>query len=194
MTWELEGDLSLARAHSRRWLSIIAVVIPVVAAVLLSAWFIRAYISPPTVAIHNPAMMAEAPPPPPAVPRRAVVEAPPPPMAVAQPAEPPVPETSQKTSALPMFATLAAAPPSLASAPPAYADPVLDTPAVPSIIVAEPAEIEAAEPITGPVPLPRAKPHGRVAAVAGPIPLPRPRPAEAAPEPDLPEIDRHSIN
>lgn len=209
MTWELEGNLSLERSHTRRWVSIIAVVIPVTAFMLLAAWFIRAYISPPTVAIHNPVMMADAPPPPPAVPKRAAVEAPPPPpavpkravveapppMAVAEPAETALPERSQTASALPMFATLAVAPPSMPSAPPAYADPAQDAPpAASSTMVAEPEAIESSEPIAGPVPLPRAKPHGRLALMGGPIPLPRPRPTELAPEPDLPPIDRHSVN
>src|SRR5437763_14344490 len=110
MTLELEGNLSLERAHTRRWVSIIAVVIPVAALVLLAAWFIRAYIVPPTVAIHNPAMLADAPPPPPAVPRRAMVEAPKPPLpvAVAAPVEPPVKETPAPAFALPMFASLSA--------------------------------------------------------------------------------------
>ena len=31
MTMELEGNLSLERAHTRRWVSIIAVIIPVAA-------------------------------------------------------------------------------------------------------------------------------------------------------------------
>ena len=51
MTMELEGDLQLERAHTRRWVAIIAVLIPVSAVVLLSAWFVRVYIVPPTVAI-----------------------------------------------------------------------------------------------------------------------------------------------
>ena len=80
MAFELEGNLSIEHAHTRRWVSIIAVVIPVAAFVLLAAWFIRAYIVPPTVAIHSPPMMADAPPPPPAVPKRAMVEAPKPPL------------------------------------------------------------------------------------------------------------------
>ena len=50
MTMELEGNLSLERAHTRRWVSIIAVIIPVGAVVLLAAWFIRVYVAPPTVA------------------------------------------------------------------------------------------------------------------------------------------------
>src|SRR4051812_43711136 len=150
MALELEGDLSLERAHTRRWVSIIAVIIPVAAFVLLGAWFIRAYIVPPTVSISNVTMLAEAPPPPPAIPKRAQVEAPPPPMnapmaTAERNRKPPVP-----SPALPMFATLSAAPPAMDRVPPAYADPVQETPAVaPSIMVAEPvAEIEHSEPLT----------------------------------------------
>jgi hypothetical protein len=196
MTLELEGDILLERAHSRRWVSIIAVFIPVAASVLLAAWFIRVYVDPPTVAIPSPVMIADAPPPPAALPKRAMVEAPPPPIPMPEPAKTPEPERTQTASALPMFATLSAAPPSLATAPPAYADPVQDMPSadVPSIIVAEPAEIEPSEPIAGLVPLPRAKPHGPVAALTGAVPLPRPRPTEIAPEADIPAVDRHSIN
>src|SRR5882757_7720768 len=130
MALELDGDLSLERANTLRWVSIIAVVIPVAAFVLLAAWFIRAYIVPPTVAIHSPPMMADVPPPPPAVPKRAMVEAPKPPLpvAVAAPAETPVNEIPVKETpapafALPMFATLSAAPPSLPSTSPAFVDP-----------------------------------------------------------------------
>ena len=43
------------------------------------------------------------------------------------------------------------------------------------------AELEPAEPIAGPVPVPRAKPHGPVAALHGAVPLPRPKPAEPSP-------------
>jgi len=62
-------------------------------------------------------------------------------------------------------------------------------------MVAEPAaELAPSEPIAGPVPLPRTKPNGRVAAVVGAVPLPRPRPVEAAPEPEPPALDRHGVN
>jgi hypothetical protein len=58
-----------------------------------------------------------------------------------------------------------------------------------------PATLEAATPIAGPVPLPHAKPHSRVAQVTGEIPLPRPRPVENAPAPtDLPAVDRHAVD
>jgi hypothetical protein len=209
MTLELEGNLSLERAHMRRWVSIIAVVIPVAAFVLLAAWFIRAYIVPPTVAIHSHPMMADAPPPPPAVPKRAMVEAPKPPLpaAVATPVETPVKEMPAPAFALPMFATLSAAPPSFPSTSPAFADPAQDVspaaasvaapvtePAMAPVLAAEPAELEPSEPIAGPVPVPRVKPHGPVAALRTAVPLPRPKPADALPEPDLPAVDRHSVN
>jgi hypothetical protein len=194
MALELDGNLSIERAHTRRWVSIIAVVIPVAAFVLLAAWFIRAFIVPPTVAIHNPTMMADAPPPPPAVPKRAMVEAPKPPLpvAVAAAAETPVKETPAPAFALPMFATLSAAPPSLPSTSPAFADPAPDVaPITAPVLAAEPTELEPSEPIAGPVPLPRAKRH---AALRTAVPLPRPKPSDVAPEPDLPAIDRHGVN
>jgi hypothetical protein len=212
MALELDGDLSLERANTRRWVSIIAVVIPVAAFVLGGAWFIRAYIVPPTVAVHNPTMMADIPPPPPTLPKRAMVEAPKPPLpvTVAAPVETSVKETPAPAFALPMFATLAAAPPSLPSTSPAFADPAQDvSPSAASVAApitapvaapvtaaesAEPAELEPSEPIAGPVPVPRSKPHGSLAALHGAVPLPRPKPTELLPEPDLPAVDRHGVN
>jgi hypothetical protein len=196
MTMEFEGNLLVERAHTRRWVSIIAVIIPVAAIVLLAAWFIRVYVAPATVLVPNPPMIVAEPPAPPAVSQRAETAAPQPPAAMAETATAP-PASDRPASTLPMFATLAV-PPSLGSAPPApaYADPVQDaTPAAPSIMVDEPVALDSGEPIAGPVPLPRAKPHGRVALLASSIPLPRPRPAEIAlPPDDLPVVDRHAID
>ena len=124
MTMELEGNLSLERAHTRRWVPIVAVIIPVGAIVLLAAWFVRVYVAPATVLIPNPPMIVAEPAAPPASSVRAQTEAPPPPTAMAEPANPPASE--QTAAALPMFATLAVVPPSVGSAPPAYADPVQD--------------------------------------------------------------------
>jgi len=192
MTMELEGNLSLERSHTRRWVAIIAVIIPVTAIVLLATWFIRVYVAPKTVLIPNPPMIVAEPPETPAVSTRVRTEAPQPPAVMAEPANPPPSEPT--ASALPMFATLAAVPPALGSATPAFADPAQDTSPAPSITVAETTEIEPGEPIAGPVPLPRSKPHGRVALLASAIPLPRPRPAEiAAPLEDVPVIERHGI-
>ena len=76
MDLQLEGHLNSDRVATRRWVSIIAVVIPVGAFVLLAGLFIRAYVVPPTVGIPGPATVAEAPPPLPTIPKRAAVEAP----------------------------------------------------------------------------------------------------------------------
>jgi type IV secretory pathway VirB10-like protein len=263
MTYEFRGGLDLERAHARRWVSIIAVVIPVAAFVLLGSWFIRAYVAPPTVDIPNPMMMAAAPPPaappvraqietprietprpqPPQVATRTEVEVPmtppvatrtqveapipPPPQTVARApadtarpvaAEPPAPppaqdratertmertteRTTERTeqraefaSALPMLATLTVAPPSLGSTIPGYADPAQDTaPAEAKAVTAENDALEPSEPIAGPIPLPKKKPHARIALFTGAVPLPRPRPADSFPPPDLPAVDRHTI-
>lgn len=198
MTMEFEGNLVLERAHTRRWVSIIAVIIPVAAIVLLAAWFIRVYVAPATVLIPNPPMIVAEPPAPPAASARADTAARQPPPAMAEVTTLPPAGDRPASSTLPMFATLAVVPPSLGSAPPApaYADPAQDaSSAVPSIMVDEPAALEPGEPIAGPVPLPRAKPHGPVALLTSSIPLPRPRPAEIAPPPDdIPVIDRHAID
>ena len=192
MTMELEGNLSLERPHTRRWVQVVAVIIPVGAIVLLAAWFVRVYVAPATVLIPNPPMTVAEPAEPAPSSERAQVEAPQPPAVMAEPADPPASE--QTVSSLPMFATLALAPPALGGATPAYADPAQDSPPAPSIMVAETEAIEPAEPIEAPVPLPRAKPHARVAVLASAIPLPRPRPAEiVAPPEDVPVVDRHSI-
>ena len=192
MTMELEGNLSLERPHTRRWVPIVAVIIPVGAIVLLAAWFVRVYVAPATVLIPNPPMIVAEPAQPPSSSVRAQTEAPQPPTMMVEPASPPA--TEQTTAAAQMFATLALVPPAVSSATPAYADPVQDNSPAPSIMAAEAEAIEPGEPIDGPVPLPRAKPHGRVALLAGAIPLPRPRPAEiAAPPEDIPAVERHAI-
>lgn len=59
---EFEGELILDRKPARRWVSAIAVVIPVVACVAGVAWFVRAFISPPIIAIPGPMTLAAAPP------------------------------------------------------------------------------------------------------------------------------------
>jgi hypothetical protein len=252
MTYEYRGSLDLERAHARRWVSIIAVVIPVAAFVLLGSWFIRAYVAPPTVDVPNPMMMATAPPPaappvraqietprpqPPQVATRTEVEVPmtppvatrtqveapipPPPQTVARApadtarpaaAEPDAPPPAlQRTvdrseprveiaSALPMLATLTAAPPSLGSPIPGYPDAPKEAALVEPAPAAEAAPVtaendalEPSEPIAGPIPLPKKKPHARIALLTGAVPLPRPRPADSLPPPDLPAVDRHAI-
>ena len=172
MAFELEGDLSLERAHTRRWVSIIAVVIPVAAFVLLAAWFIRAFIVPPTVAIHNPAMMADAPPPPPTVPKRAMVEAP----------KPPIWRgcgcrrlSSLRSKRRPLLHSrcrclhrLSAAPPSLPSTSPAFADPAPDVSPDPAPIAA-PITAPVAAPITAPVVADPGSQSTVVASIAAPV-------------------------
>ena len=59
---ELEGNLVLERRPARRWVSVVAVIVPVVACLAGVTWFIRAFISPPTIAIPNPMTLAAAPP------------------------------------------------------------------------------------------------------------------------------------
>jgi hypothetical protein len=190
MTMQLEGNFQLERVHTRRWVSIIAVVIPVATVVLVATWFVRVYVAPATVLIANPPpMVAELQPAAASV--HAQIEAPE--AAMAEPADPP---TSDRTgSVLPMFATLALVPPALGGAPSAYADPRPDASAAPSVMAGETGDSEPGQPIAGPVPLPRAKPHGRAARLASAVPLPRARPAEAgAAVEDLPPaIDRHGI-
>ena len=51
---ELEGNLVLERRPARRWVSAVAVIVPVLACLAGVTWFVRAYISPPTIAIPSP--------------------------------------------------------------------------------------------------------------------------------------------
>ena len=53
---ELEGNLVIHRKPARWWAAALAVTLPVLACVAGVAWFIRGYISPPT--IHIPGSMA----------------------------------------------------------------------------------------------------------------------------------------
>jgi hypothetical protein len=197
MELELEGNLILERPPTRRWVSIVAVVVPVVACVVLAAWFIRAYIAPPMAQIPSPMQLAAMSRAPVKVEVPASAPAPelPPPQAASEP-EPAAPPADAPVS-LPMFATLSVAPPSFNSAP-GYADATPDPPAAAFAPPAADQQVAAVDPamtVAGPVPLPRSKPPVSVAAVAGPVPLPRPRPAEAAPAetPAVPAFDRTAI-
>src|ERR1051325_12196794 len=58
---DLEGNLVLERRPARRWVSILAVVIPVVACVVGVSWFVRAFISPPTISIPGSITLATTP-------------------------------------------------------------------------------------------------------------------------------------
>ena len=164
MTMELEGDLSLERAHTRRWVSIIAVIIPVAAIVLLAAWFIRVYIAPPTVAYSESTDdRGRRPRRPPVVRARADRSA-----AAADgdggAGQPAGERTQTAVRAADVCDARGWCRRRSAARPrptPIRSRTRLAPP--PSIMAAEPAAIEPAEPIAGPVPLPRAKPHGRVA-------------------------------
>ncbi len=201
-----EGSLLLDGAPTRRWVSIIAVVIPVGAFVLLAALFIRTYVVPPTYGIPNP-MTAETPTAPIAQPRRVATET----VRLGAPDQ----TMPAATGSLPMLATLAVAPPSatttapttpqpapsMASAPPAptpapaaavvsVAPPPAPAPApgsaaAPAVVASAPPAPPVAE-TTGsrremPLPSiiaaePGAATDDGAAAIAGPVPLPRAKP------------------
>lgn len=193
MTMELEGNILLERTHTRRWVSIIAVVIPVAAFVLVTAWFVRVYIVPPTVAVWNPMTLASAPPEPPAAERMQAEVAQSSITKSEATASRAGSEQAQSGPALPMLATLATVPPALNAAPAAFADPTQDVSPVRPTFTASETDLEASEPIAGPIPMPRAKPHGPMAFFTGAVPLPRPKPADETSAPDLPAIDRHAV-
>jgi hypothetical protein len=185
---ELEGNLILERRPARRWVSVIAVIVPVVACLAGVTWFVRAFISPPTIAIPSPMSLAAAPPAPPAQAEPPVAPQPVASATAASPAPTHSPPASSDTApvALPMFATLAAAPPTFSSAPPggqftgtpaAYADPARE-PAASNFPAAADAMVDA-PPLAGPVPMPRPRPQA-TAALADTVPLPRARPGEEA--------------
>jgi hypothetical protein len=183
---ELEGNLILERRPARRWITVVAVIVPVVACLAGVTWFIRAFISPPTIAIPNPMTLAAAPPAP-AV-RAEPPADPPPPPAQEEVRAAPSPAAAE-LSAAPAAATPSVFPPAPSVFPPVpsrepvttsaavYADPARERPAGTAAATAG-AEIDAA-PIAGPVPLPRPRRQAAVA-IAGPVPLPRPRPADEA--------------
>lgn len=182
---DLEGNLILDRKPARRWVTAIAVVIPVVACVAGVTWFVRAFISPPTIAIPGPMMLAATPPaPPPALPMRADPPSPKP-----EPVWPAVmvPSASAASSYPPSTAaTVGAAPPAanpfpppqparMAAAPPAFSDPAPEIPPP----AAAPATEAPAMPIIGRIPMPRPRPPESVlAAMHAAVPTPHPRPAE----------------
>jgi len=203
MSLELQGNILLERAPTRRWVSIIAVVIPAAAFAMLATWFIRAYVAPPTISVPSPMVVASAAPQEPASPRQIETKIPEaaapaavvsvaqvsitPPPAVEVPAPPP--------ASLPMLDTLSAAPPA-AELPPAQPaeepSPAATTGVAHAAQPAEPAPAES-EPMAGSIPMPRAKPRLSMARVTGPVPLPRPKPAEDLPPPDLPANDVHAV-
>jgi hypothetical protein len=192
---ELEGNLILERRPARRWLSVVAVIVPVLACLAGVTWFIRAFVSPPTIAVPNPMVLAAAPavraePPVAAPPAREETSAAP------APAEPAAPPDSAPPSVFPPAPSVFPPAPSrepVTTSTAAYSDPARESP-VGTAPTSAATGIDAA-PIADPVPLPRARRQAAVA-IAGPVPLPRPRPAEgtSAPvlQPSQPAYSRHS--
>jgi hypothetical protein len=177
---ELEGNLILERRPARRWVSALAVVVPVLLCLAGVTWFVRAFISPPTITIPSPMSLAAAPPAPPvraeppAASPPAPVEAPADPApAQASPAQPWPAETSGSAAAQSVFPPV----PPREPVTTAFADPGRNPTAGAAPASAAATGIDAA-PIAGPIPLPRARPHETVAVASAAVPLPRPRPAE----------------
>lgn len=176
MRWD--GLVAVERPRTRRWISVLAVVVPVFAVAAVAGWFVRAYVAPPTVRIPGPMQLASAPAERPDLSRTAAEtqrtravetvaaaprsEAP----AVAEAADPAVTAPTRPFAPLPatpLFASLSLAPPmaSLGRAPAAYADPG------PAGTAGTMHEARAERPQAAPAP-----PRRRTSAV----PLPRPRP------------------
>jgi hypothetical protein len=207
---EIEGPLAVERRPTRRWVTAVAIVVPVVIPVVifvgLTAWFIRTFVAPPMVAIPSPMVLAAAPAAPPA---KVQVEATalelPNPVPAAEPTarppaaepsvRPPAAEAPEPTPALPMFASLAAAPPTptVGVPPAAFADRALDR-STTMMMMTEPSTLEPGKPIAGPIPMPRPKPRISVALVTEPVPLPRARPIEDSPAPEILPVDRHGVD
>ena len=193
---ELEGNLILERRPARRWVSALAVIVPVLACLAGVTWFVRAFVSPPTISIPGPMILAAAPPAP-AV--RAEPSVAPPPARGEAPAEPS--PAAVEAAASPAFTRPPAAPPAFPPAPSrepvatstaAFADPARETPA--RTAPASAANNVGAALLAGPIPLPRPRPQ-ETEVIASAVPLPRPRPAEETSAPvqaSQPAHDRHS--
>jgi hypothetical protein len=217
----LEGTLDLEPRRVRRWVSVVAIVVPVFLCMAMATWFIRAFIAPPMVAIPAYTTIAAVTPPEPEPPRH-----------VPQPPSPPVQSDSSPASAavtafgeptsppmLPMFATFALAPPdaSLRTAPPATVEPEpnvallspqADSPdPVPGASadfapnpnaapLQDPPDVTATATLEPSEPLagPIPLPRRRLSAVTdGQVPLPRTRPAADTPSGDA-EVQRRVFN
>lgn len=206
---DLEGNLILDRRPARRWVSAVAVVIPVVACVAGATWFVRTFIAPPTITIPGSLMLASTTPAPlPSLPSRAEPAAAKLESVWPTVVMPPTPTGSSTTAsaqqaaavfgpATPASNAFPAPPQSTRVATTAFTDPARDNPA------AAPAAEAAAMPIAGRIPLPRRRPPmTAVAAAAHPASTPRAaRPAEeeaapaASPTPSAePAYDRHAVD
>jgi len=216
---QLEGTLDLERRRVQRWVSVVAIVVPVFLSVAAATWFIRAFIAPPMIAIPASVAIASAFPP---------------------EREPPHSDSAQRVQSgaatiaaghagfseptsvatLPMFASLALAPPSAslgslsaATAPepnavpaPAQADNPIPAPAA---AVAAPEDASPSQdavdgaptgaldtrgPITEPVPLPPQRRSVSAMPVNGAVPLPRPRPEPEINSPSHTAAERRIFN
>jgi hypothetical protein len=154
-----EGSLLLDGAPTRRWVSIIAVVIPVGAFVLLAALFIRTYVVPPTYGIPNP-MTAETAPAPTAQPRRVATET----VRLGAPDQ----TMPAATGSLPMLATLAVAPPSATTTAPTAPQPTPSMAAATPTPAPPPAAVTSVSPLPAPAPAPVAPAAPAVVASAPP--------------------------
>ena len=189
---ELEGNLILERRPARRWVSVVAVIVPVLACLAGVTWFVRAFISPPTIAIPNPMTLAAAPSAPPVQAEPPVAAPPAREETSAAPSPAPAEPAATPDSATPSVFPPAPSREPVTTSTVAYADPARE-----SLAGAAPASATSetdAAPLAGPVPLPR--PRRQVAvAIAGPVPLPRPRPVEDTSAPvqaSQPAYSRHT--
>ena len=164
------------RPRSRRLVSVLAVLVPVVVLAGGAAWFVRSYVMPPMAAISAPLTMSLA-----AVTRP---EAP-----TRLPAEP-APETTGRVApaAAPVWPEppRAAAPSSAATRSAASVWDSVPLPGPPRQALTPSPQVQsfapdpAAEATTVAVPLPLPRPRLSVARADGAVPLPRPRPTLAA--------------
>ena len=146
------------RPRTRRMVSVLAVLVPVIVLVGASAWFIRAYVVPPMISIPEPAMASAADTPPTAI-------------AAVAPSETTgnaAPETAPEPASAFRYTTDSAA---------IWASVPLPGPPRSVRSVAPEPSVAAGEPTAGPVPLPPARPRVSVAANGDRVPLPRPRPS-----------------
>jgi hypothetical protein len=169
-----EADMP-ERAGARLWVSIVAAVIMLPAAVvlLLAAWAIRVQIAPPMLTDPSPVTLAAAPS---ISPVQEKVEA----------AMPPQRETTTEPVALPPQAPEPSSTmPTLAEASPADADRAQDAlPSAVPMMAGKPAAPEPSEPIAGPVaPMP-----AQVAAAVPPPPATAAEPVAPAPDAKAPEF------
>jgi hypothetical protein len=155
---------SAERPRSRRWVSVLAVLAPIVVLAGASAWFIRVYVMPPMIAIAEPQVVASADAtpaisaPPPAAPAPETIGASTSPAAASWPTEPAV---RYSTNSAEVWASVPL------PGPPRQ--------------VQSPAPAVAADPIVASVPLPPQRPRVSTAEFDLPaVPLPRPRPTFAS--------------